>query len=97
MKVLIKGIKIGKQLYYRFPIEIINNSPLNIFLKSLEIYNLDLRKDDINIFIKMNNTIIVLNKESLMPISSYNIENKGNQLINTQYKVEINSVEKVEM
>lgn len=89
------GYENGKQLYSNFPIDIRNEKLLYILSQALDLMNFRINIDDSYIFINMESTIIVLNKEDMMPISILKINSDNNNIINEYYKVNLNDVDSV--
>lgn len=87
----------GKQLFDNFPISIKNREAVNILYKSLSGYMIKIKKEGKNIYLQLENVIIILNKENFLPYAVYTFEKKDNQIINIQYKIEINSVKNIKI
>ena len=87
----------GQQFYDSLPIEIRNVNFISILYKSLGWYNINIEMRDTKIFLKLDNIIILLNKENFIPLATYFIENKDDQMLNVQYIVELNSVDNLEI
>lgn len=87
----------GQQFYDSLPIEIRNLNFISILCKSLGWYNINIEMRDTKIFLKLDNMIILLNKENFIPLATYFIENKDDQMLNVQYIVELNSVDNLEI
>ena len=92
-----KNYKNGGQFYDHMPLCMRNSSFSYLLLKSLSVDNINIKVDDINIFLNLENMIIVLNRENLIPSVSYSLENRSSQIINTHYNIEFDSIKSLEI
>lgn len=89
--------KDGGQFYSSLPVDIRNPKLLYIFYESLDWHKLNISIDDSIIVLNSKNTIISLNKNTMIPVSTYRYDNKNNQVLNEYYILELNCIDTLEI
>lgn len=87
----------GFQLYSRLPDDIKNLGIFKILEEALCNYKMTFNFIDERIFINMNNSFLILDKNSLLPLTQYNYDNKDEKTFIYSYKYEINTIDDLEI
>lgn len=79
----------GMQLYYKYPIEMRNKNYLKLLIQALDPEALDVLIEESIINIKLGNSYIYLNKEDLLPIFCYFVDENNNRNILQNYEIDL--------
>ena len=63
-----KGYEKGEQFYLNLPYDFRDNNILNIFIKTLDASNVDIKISGDKIYLKLQNMTILLNQKNILPI-----------------------------
>ena len=92
-----QGFEKGMQLYLKFPQNIKQKNPFKIFWKCLDSSDINISLYDNNIMLQVENNFMNLQNKTLLPIMDH-YKNEYTEEYNTvQYKIELNSVESIEI
>ena len=92
-----KEYKYGSQFYDHLPLDIRKNNLLLILEKSLFTSNIDIKTNESKIILTLDDSLIVLNRDNLIPNEIFSILNKDNKITNIHYNIELYTVEKLEI
>ena len=87
----------GAQLYSKLPGEVKSFSLLNILQRSFSNYNFNFEFGEERFVFYTNNAYLVLDKNSLLPVSQFYYNNSNNKTNMHSYKFEINKLENIEI
>lgn len=89
-----KNFENGAQLYYKLPIDLRKEKITSIIIKSLNINEVNFNFREDNIILKLKDILVILNKDSLLPISVYYSNENYN---NSYFYIDLNYNENIEI